>query len=112
MAKKTTTKPATCCKSSDVAKEKTSSTSKETTAKSKDTTAEKKLIFPTLREPIEMTNEERALFDIIRANKVIAGENVTPLFDMYNRLFKQNKKRCMCGSVIKNMVDTITKYHY
>lgn len=86
--------------------------SKETTVKTKDTTAEKKLVYPTLKESIPMTDEERALFDIIRQSKIIAAENVTLLFEMYNRLFVQRKKRCLCGGVIKNMVDTINKYYY
>jgi len=90
----------------------TTSTSKETTVKSKETTAVKQLIFPTLKESIPMTDEEKALFDIIRASPVVAGENVTPLFDMYNRLFNQKKKRCMCASPIRNMIETITKYYY
>ena len=67
--------------------------------------------YPYLKPKEDITEEEYDFIISINEKNKIVNEEIDFLFKTYNKLFGRKVKKCMCPSVIKRMLEDITKIY-
>ncbi len=67
--------------------------------------------YPYLVPKEDITEEEYNFIVSINEKNKITNDEIEKLFITYNKLFGRKVKKCMCPSVIKRMLEDITKIY-